>query len=139
MKDKAIEALINTLNDGAKSIPKITETMIRQYQQSQLFYGIASFAIATLLIIVTVWVWMKLFGEYKQYKISGAGKKSMFSTSGSFSDFVYDRDLETVFAAIVIGTLVVGAAVILLLINGCDNIGNYISPISGFIKDVLNN
>jgi hypothetical protein len=139
MKDKAIEALINTLNDGAKNIPKITETMIRQYQQSQLFYGIASFTIATLLIIVTVWVWMKLFGEYKQYKISGAGKKGMFSTSESFSDFVCDRDLETVFAAIVIGTLVVGAAVILLLINSCDNIGNYISPISGFIKDVLNN
>ena len=139
MKDKAIEALISTLNDGAKNIPKVTETMIHQYQQSQLFYGVASFTIAILLMIVTVWVWMKLFGEHKQYKKSEAGKTSIFSTSGSFSDFVYDRDLETVFAAIVIGTLVVGAAVILLLINGCDNIGNYISPISGFIKDVLNN
>lgn len=138
MKDKAIEALINTLSDGAKSIPKITETMIRQYQQSQLFYGIASFAIAIFLIILIRWVWMKLFEQYKQYKQAEEKKPNLFSTRINFSSFVYTNDLEIQIVILSIGTLIVGVIAISLLVGGCDNIGNYISPINGLINNLTN-
>lgn len=138
MKDKAIEALINTLSDGAKSIPKITETMIRQYQQSQLFYGIASFAIAIFLIILIRWVWMKVFEQYKQYKQVEERKPNPFSTRTNFSSFVYVNDLEIQIVILSIGTLIVGVIAISLLVGGCDNIGNYISPINGLINNLTN-
>jgi hypothetical protein len=138
MKDKAIEALINTLSDGAKNIPKITETMIRQYQQSQLFYGIASFAIAIFLIILIRWVWMKLFEQYKQYKQAEEKKQNLFSTRINFSSFVYTNDLEIQIVILSIGTLIVGVIAISLLVGGCDNIGNYISPINGLINNLTN-
>lgn len=138
MKDKAIEALINTLNDGAKIIPKITETMIHQYQQAQLFYGIASFIIAIFLMILIKWVWMKLFEQYKRYKQDEEKEQDMFPVGINFSYFISANDLEVQIVILSIGTLIVGVIAISLLVGGCDNIGNYISPINGLIKDLSN-
>lgn len=138
MKDKAIEALINTLNDGAKNIPKITETMLRQYQKAQLFYGIVSFIIVIFLMILIRWVWMKLFEQYKQYKQDKEKERDMFPARINFSYFISANDLKDEIVVLSIGTFVVGAIAISLLIGGCDNIGNYISPINGLINELTN-
>lgn len=138
MKDKAVEALINTLNDGAKNIPKITETMLRQYQKAQLFHGIVSFIIVIFLMILIRWVWMKLFEQYKQYKQDKEKEWDTFPARINFSYFISANDLEVEIVVLSIGTFVVGVIAISLLIGGCDNIGNYISPINGLINELTN-
>ncbi len=133
MKDRAINALINTLNNGLQSAPQITKQIIRQYQQSQLFYVFICGTLAIIFVIIPLIFWIKWFKNYKKWRNDGGPESSFLDTD--IDGYVDDVGLEIVTWIGAIMTFLLWFVAIIMTISACDSLGNYMSPITSIIAD----